>query len=182
MKPFLIGIAGAYSGVGKTTVACRLLGALPSWGAVKYTHSPFVTSLVEEDKLVSRAGKDTQRLISAGATQVLWITSPRYKLKPLVNEALKRLSHCNGIIIEGNSAVRLIVPNLTIFVSDGNHIKKSAKDVLAMADIIAYNTLLPDYAPKDKLTVSMNDRYFVDKIIENISIIVNNDKDASTQE
>lgn len=181
MRPFLIGIAGAYSGVGKTTVACRLLETLHGWGAVKYTHSLVVTALVEEDSHVSKNEKDTQRLISAGARHVMWIKSPRFKLKPLINEAIDRLSHCNGIIIEGNSAVRLIVPDLTVFVSDGNHIKKSAKDILAMTDIIAYKTLPPDYAPIDKSTISTNDRFFVDKIIGNIPEFLNEDKDASSQ-
>ena len=71
---------------------------------------------------------------------MLWVQSPPEELKEVLPLAVDRLSHLAGIIVEGNSAIEFLKPDIVIFVS-GRHsgaLKKSAERVLETADIILY--------------------------------------------
>ncbi len=156
-RPLIIGIGGAHSGAGKTTVAAALLkhvthnesSSLPitqypsritpkRWGAIKYTKTDFYTSLIDDRALLDRKDKDTGKLLSAGAEEVLWIHSPREGLEEIVEMAIDRLSHLDGIIIEGNSAIEFSNPDIVIFIvgSIGEMEKASALRLIEHADIL----------------------------------------------
>jgi len=152
-KPIVIGIAGSHSGVGKTTLAAALLKCLTlphltiaslsrrgRWGAIKYTKTAFYSSIIDDNAILSDKKKDTGKLLDAGAEDVLWVQSPESEVQEVLSTAMNRLSHLDGIIIEGNTAIEFLKPDIVIFIEDPDgRIKPSAKEVLKQADIIIKN-------------------------------------------
>jgi molybdopterin-guanine dinucleotide biosynthesis protein len=155
-KPFIIGIGGAHSSVGKTSLAAAIIrfitshqsvspfGKQPRLGAIKYTRTPLYASLVEDESLIGLERKDTARLSGAGAEKVLWIQSPRTELEEIVTVALSRLADLDVIVIEGNSAIEFAKPDIVIFIigETEKSIKPSALKLSSQADII----IVPDAA------------------------------------
>jgi len=150
-RPLIIGIGGSHSGAGKTTIASMLLSELSSesrkpvahrrWGAIKYTKTALYTSLIDDRAILDRKDKDTGRLLKSGAEEVLWIKGPMQEIKETVSMAIDRLSHLDGIIIEGNSAIEFSNPDVVIFTlgDRGEEIKKaSALRLIKHADIIVF--------------------------------------------
>ncbi len=150
-RPDIIGIGGSHSGSGKTAIASMLLSALSSgsrnpgahrrWGAIKCTKTALYTSLIDDRAILDRKDKDTGKLLKAGAEEVLWIRGPRDGIKETVSIAIDRLSHLDGIIIEGNSAIEFSNPDVVIFTlgARGEEIKKaSALRLIKNADIIVF--------------------------------------------
>jgi LAO/AO transport system kinase len=147
--PFLIGIAGAHSGAGKTTLAAALIKRLrkeppvypfeklPKIGAVKYTKTAFYTSIIDSPSVILQEDKDTATLSQAGAETVLWIQSPPSELEETLTMALAQLSNLDCIVIEGNSAIEFFKPDVVIFLfgDNTNRIKPSAQRLLHFADI-----------------------------------------------
>ena len=88
---------------------------------------------------------------------MLWVQAPPEELKEVLPLAVDRLSHLAGIIVEGNSAIEFLKPDIVIFVSgrQGRALKKSAERVLETADIILYqdepSTKLPAKAKRFKV-------------------------------
>jgi molybdopterin-guanine dinucleotide biosynthesis protein len=136
MKPIIIGIGGSHSDSGKTTVACQFLERLPGWGAIKYTKTYLKNSIIEDLEIISEEGKDTRRFIDAGAKKVLWVQSPFSKLGKLLSMALEKLSHLEGIIIEGNSAIEVLNLDIVIFVSGSGVLKEGAERILRKAVVV----------------------------------------------
>jgi len=154
-KPFFIGVGGAHSGVGKTSVAVALLehltakgrepvkntgqpGTIRRWGAIKYTKTALFTSIVEDSAVLRQEDKDTRRLIDAGAEEVIWVQSPAEDLHEVMPMAVDRLSHLEGIIVEGNSAIEFIKPHIVIFIfgASVDRTKPSADRLIQCADIL----------------------------------------------
>lgn len=147
---FTIGIGGAHSSVGKTTLAAAVLRYLmtsqpaypfrhrPRLGAVKYTKTALYASLIDDETVIRQTDKDTARLAEAGAEQVLWIKSRAADLKEVMPLALERLSGLDGVVIEGNSAIEFAKPDIVIFIAGESEesIKLSADKLLRQADII----------------------------------------------
>ncbi|MCI0468958.1 MAG: hypothetical protein L0Y62_02705 [Nitrospirae bacterium] len=154
--PITIGIGGSHSGTGKTTLAAAILEYLTSrsslphpplynerrwgerWGAIKYTKTAFYSSLVADKTILFQKDKDTARFFDAGAEEVLWVQSPSDDINEVMPLAIDKLSHLDGIVIEGNSAIAFLKPDIVIFLvkdAEGKQ-KASANAVLKMADII----------------------------------------------
>ncbi len=158
MRPFILGIGGTHSGSGKTTVASLLLRHLKGWGAIKYTKTSLYSSIIDDVTILSKEGKDTRRLLDAGAEKVLWVQSPYAELKELLAMAIEMLSHLKGIIIEGNTAVGVVKPDLVIFLSGSeDKFKKNAQRILDTADIVIFDTLLPPKMQKKSKKFSKDD-------------------------
>lgn len=168
-RPLTIGIGGAESGTGKTTVAAALLKHLtgPSgqqtgdlhpasresgghpfgqgrWGAIKYTATSLYTSIIDDTAVLRRKGKDTGRLLDAGASHVLWVQAPRDDAGEVLSIAAAKLSYLDGIVIEGNSAIEFLRPDIVLFVCGGSTptAKPSGVRILTQADIV----ILPEGA------------------------------------
>ncbi|TAL24563.1 MAG: hypothetical protein EPN94_07015 [Nitrospirae bacterium] len=111
-----------------------------SWGAIKFTNTPIYCSITDTPEILAQENKDTARLLKAGAENVLWVQSPAEGLKEVLPLAVDRLSHLKGIIVEGNSAIEFLKPDVVIFIfgRDSGTLKKSAMKVLDMADIILF--------------------------------------------
>jgi molybdopterin-guanine dinucleotide biosynthesis protein len=139
--PFIISVAGAHSGVGKTTLCTIILREMIEFGAVKFTKTPLYTSLVDDINILSEKGKDTALFLESGASKVLWVQSPYHKLKNILDVAISRMKGLKGIVVEGNSPVDFINPHLIIFITGSNgEIKASAVPVSKKADIIVINS------------------------------------------
>ncbi len=161
-KPFIIGIGGAHSAVGKTTLASAIIrhlaarasggkSSLPVIGAIKYTKTPLYASLIDDESIIGQKDKDTEKLSAAGARKVLWIKSPHRELDELVSVALSRLSDMDVIVIEGNSAIEFAKPDIVIFIIGKREegIKPSAEGLLSEADIV----IVPGAAEAEPPTV-----------------------------
>lgn len=148
MRPFIIGIGGAHSKAGKTTVACQILKRLSGWGAVKFTKTSFYSSIVDSPEILREKNKDTYRLLNAGAQDVLWVQSSPDDLNEILGIAIDRLSYLKGIIVEGNSAINALKPNIVIFVSGNDELKKGSEKILRMADAVIFDKNPPQGIPK----------------------------------
>lgn len=135
----IIGIGGSRSKIGKTTIATAILQKLKGWGAIKYTKTAFYSTIVEDRNILSVKGKDTRHFLDSGASAVLWVQAPESGLSEVMSLALNKLSHLEGIIIEGNSTIEFSNPDIIIFITESNsRIKESGKRILNRADIIYY--------------------------------------------
>jgi hypothetical protein len=129
-----VAIAGVSSEVGKTTLLCELLRALPGWEAIKMTrghyrscgkdpHSCCVTDLLGSEPLI-RSGfqqtyasdRDTGRYWEAGAANVHWVTVTDDQVERGVQLALERVK-ASGVLIEGNSFLKFIDVDLAVLVA-----------------------------------------------------------------
>jgi molybdopterin-guanine dinucleotide biosynthesis protein len=141
MFPLIVGIAGAYSGAGKTTVACEILKRFKGWGAIKYTKTSMYSSITGDPEILLEEGKDTRKMMDAGAEQVLWVQAPSDELENVIPQAVEMLSHLPGIIIEGNSAVNAVKSDIVLFVSGSpDLLKNDAGRFLDTADIVLSDT------------------------------------------
>jgi len=158
MRPIIIGIGGAHSGVGKTTVASLILKRLKGWGAIKFTKTSLYCSVVEDIKVLSEKGKDTKRLLDSGAEKVLWVQSPFSELGQVLPMAVEMLSHLKGVLIEGNSAIEILKPDVVIFVSGAEgKIKKGADNILKIADVVIFDKEPPPRTPAGAKRFSSDD-------------------------
>ena len=151
----LIVIGGHSRSVGKTSVVAGLIAALPEfeWTAVKITqyghgicsangeacdcatgdHSWAITE--ERD----RSGEsDTSRFLVAGATRVFWARTEQGRLAEAMPGLRQRLEKTRNAIIESNSVLKFVRPDLYITVLDPAtaDFKTSAREFLDRADAV----------------------------------------------
>lgn len=136
----IITVSGAHSGIGKTSVAEKILRQLKGWSALKVTviketpcprktpcgvcqeqNSPF--SIISVAEIINQPGKDTQRMKSAGAKKVLWLKAIPSGLKEGLKTALQRLKNSPGVVIEGTSVLKYLQPDLGIFIGKKGRIR-----------------------------------------------------------
>lgn len=144
MNPITMGIGGGGSSSGKTSVACLILKDLSSkgmrLGAIKYTKTAFYASVVQDPVILAQRGKDTARYLQAGAEEALWVQSPRKDLPECLSTALTMLSHLDAVLIEGNSAIEVLRPDIVIFIT--GRFKPGSERVLEMADIVVSDSFV----------------------------------------
>lgn len=150
----IITVSGAHSGSGKTTLIEALLKSLKGWSALKVTlthregecpvHKGCHTcdeldsgfSIVRDKKIIQTKGKDTARFKQAGAKRVLWLRSSPEALEQGIKQALSLFQRAKGLIIETNSALRYLKPDLAILVKRKDSIlKPSAREILERIDL-----------------------------------------------
>lgn len=151
----LIVVGGHSRSVGKTSVVAGLIAAMPEfrWLAVKITqyghgicsangelcdcatddHSWAVTE--ERD----RSGEsDSSRFLVAGAERSLWVRTRQRFLAEAMPRLREELAKAENAIVESNSVIRFLRPDLYITVLDPAtpDFKLSARDYLDRADIV----------------------------------------------
>ncbi|MCG2722661.1 MAG: hypothetical protein L6290_11725 [Thermodesulfovibrionales bacterium] len=168
MRPVIIGVGGAYSGVGKTTVVCEILRRFENWGAIKYTKTPFYSSVTDDIAVLVEEGKDTKRFLDAGAVKVVWVQSPYSELPVTLPLATGMLSQVRGILVEGNSAVEVLQPDIVIFIAgDRKQFKESSGNILRMAHIVVFERELPFLVPKNAVTFRKDEEdAFMNSVLE----------------
>jgi molybdopterin-guanine dinucleotide biosynthesis protein len=149
-RPKIIAVGGFTSNVGKTTLMCELLQALPGWEAIKTTrghyrscgkdpHTCCVSDLLETEPVIRSGreltyapGKDTGRYWDAGAANVHWVIATDEQVKKGIEEAVSRVQ-ARGVLIEGNSFSEFVEPDFFIMVAraDDLKIKNTARKALS---------------------------------------------------
>lgn len=165
MKMVVVG--GNSHGIGKTSVAAGIVAALPHrhWLAVKLTQLGYHNSTggpcvedrahqhgadgdafaIREEQ--DRSGTtDTSRFLAAGAARALWITVPHGAMNAAMPKILRALEGQDDVIVESNSILRFVEPNVYLSVLDPStsDFKASAREYLDRADAILTLGPLPE--------------------------------------
>ena len=151
----LVVIGGHSRNVGKTSVVAGLISALREfdWTAVKITqyghgicsangeacdcatgdHSWAISE--ERDR---SAESDTSRFLVAGALRSLWVRTEQGRLAEAMPALRERLEHAGNVIIESNSVLKFLRPDLYLTVLDPAtpDFKNSAREFLDRADAV----------------------------------------------
>ena len=151
----IIVIGGHSRSVGKTSVVAGLVSALPEfhWTAVKITqyghgicsangetcdcatgdHSWAISE--ERDR---QGESDTSRFLIAGAKQVFWVRTEQGRLAEAMPTFRKRIEGAQNVIIESNSVLKFVRPDLYLTVLDPStaDFKTSAREFLDRADAV----------------------------------------------
>jgi len=151
----LVVIGGHTRSVGKTSIVAGLISSLPEfdWTAVKITQyghgicsangescdcatGDHSWALSEEN---DRSGEsDTSRFLVAGAKQVFWVRTEQGRLAEAMPSLRQRLEGARNVIIESNSVLRFLRPDLylTVLNPATADFKTSAREFLDRADAI----------------------------------------------
>jgi hypothetical protein len=151
----LVVVGGHSRSVGKTSVVAGLISALPEydWTAVKITQyghgvcsangEPCDCATGDHSWAISeerdRSGEsDTSRFLIAGASRVFWVRTEQGRLAEAIPSLRKHLENARNAIIESNSVVKFLRPNLylTILNPATEDFKTSAKQFLDRADAV----------------------------------------------
>ncbi|MGZ4833872.1 MAG: hypothetical protein ACXVZQ_13160 [Terriglobales bacterium] len=151
----LIVIGGHSRSVGKTSVVAGLIAAMPefTWTAVKITqYGHGICSAdgeacdcatadhswaISEER--DRSGEsDTSRFLVAGAVQALWVRTEQGRLAEAMPALRRRLEGARNVIIESNSVLKFLRPELYLTVLDPStaDFKNSAREFLDRADAV----------------------------------------------
>jgi molybdopterin-guanine dinucleotide biosynthesis protein len=151
----IIVVGGHSRSVGKTSVVAELIAAMPErgWLAVKITQyghgicsangdpcdcvtADHASAITEEH---DRSGEtDTSRFLVAGAKKVLWVRTQQGFLAEAMPRLRQHLAEAQDVIIESNSVMRFIRPDLYVVVLDPENedFKNSAREFLDRADAL----------------------------------------------
>jgi molybdopterin-guanine dinucleotide biosynthesis protein len=145
----VLGVGGLSSGVGKTTLICRLLSVLPGWGTLKTSiphknsrHAPSEGfDLIEDAAGLRRARSDTTRFAASGSARVLWLRSAPGALTEGIESALQRFADLPGVVVEGNSFAVHRKPDAFVLLARAGlrDVKRSTSLVAPTADWLALN-------------------------------------------
>lgn len=148
-------IGGHSRSVGKTSVVAGLIAALREyqWTAVKITqYGHGICSAngeacdcatgdhswaISEER--DRAGEsDTSRFVLAGARQALWVRTEQGRLAEAMPSLRRRLETARNVILESNSVLKFIRPDLYVTVLDlrTEDFKKTAQEFMDRADAV----------------------------------------------
>jgi len=161
---FSIGVGGSKSKVGKTTFIesmirniKKIFGDNTKIVAIKYTKTSVFSSIVSDTSIIETSGKDTERMKKAGADFIYWVKASEDELSDVAEKLKKEILfrkfnpyreffcplskkyiHKVIVIIEGNSLVRIMHPDVIIFLKDNEtkYIKPSGEALLKIADIV----------------------------------------------
>ena len=148
----LVVIGGHSRNVGKTSVVANLIAALPEfhWTAMKITQygneicsrdgKPCHCATEDHSWAISeekvRSGEtDTSRFLAAGAERVWWVRTQQGHLAEAMPSVRKLLSDSKNAILESNSILKFLKPDLYLTVLDPNteDFKQSAQEFLDRA-------------------------------------------------
>ena len=110
-------IGGQSRKVGKTSVVCGLIAALPEmrWTAIKLTqHEPFEPvaglppSILLREENDSNSGTDSSRYLAAGAERAFWVRVPPGHLGAQMPKIHELISGAENTILESNSILEFL--------------------------------------------------------------------------
>ena len=164
----LIVVGGHSRSVGKTSVVAGLIAALPEfhWTAMKITqYGHGICSAngklcdcatddhswaVSEER--DRSGEsDSSRFLVAGAARSLWVRTRQGMLAEAMPRVRKELASAQNAILESNSVMRFLRPDLYLTVLDAAtaDFKTSAQQFLDRADAVILHDAADDVAWKN---------------------------------
>ncbi len=150
--PHLLLIGGTGRNVGKTEFTCRLISRIAAsrqvyalkvsamypdertfHGRHEYGASDFC--LFEECR--SESGKDTARMLRAGAKRVFYLQGEDNRILQGFNELIRKVPAATPVVCESNSLGNFVQPGLHIMItSPSTEVKDRAKVQLAKADLV----------------------------------------------
>ncbi|SRR5690242_12432532 len=151
----IVVVGGHSRSVGKTSVVAGLISAIPErrWTAVKITqYGHGICSANGEDcdcatadhswamtEESDRSGvSDTSRFLVAGAERSLWVRTRQGNLAEAMPSLRQALEHAADVIIESNSVMKFVRPDLYLTVLDYETVdfKPSAREYLDLASAV----------------------------------------------
>lgn len=151
----IVVIGGHSRSVGKTSVVAGLISALREydWTAVKITQyghgicsangAPCDCATADHSWAISeekdRSGEsDTSRFLVAGAARALWVRTEQGRLAEAMPALRKRLDRSGHVIVESNSVLKFLRPDLYLTVLDRGtgDFKTSAREFLDRASAV----------------------------------------------
>lgn len=120
----IVVVGGSSRNAGKTTVICEIIAATREarWTAVK------VSSHMHEQS----AYGDTERYLSAGAARALLV------------ETYEPRDYSGNVILESNSVLDVVTPDLFVFVDGGGDWKRSAERHARKANYVVSGHATPE--------------------------------------
>ncbi|MFC6647341.1 hypothetical protein ACFQBQ_17540 [Granulicella cerasi] len=131
----LVVVGGHTRNIGKTGVMAGVIGAFREreWVAVKITQyghgvcsangepcdcatADHTIAISEERSATS--GKDTSRYLAAGARRSIWVRTQQGELASAMPRVRKLIAENENVIVESNSVLRFVRPDLALFVTD----------------------------------------------------------------
>ena len=164
----IVMVGGHSRNVGKTSVVAGLIAATAEmqWTAVKITQfghgvcsvngeacdcalneDEHAWSISEENDRSS--GTDTSRFLAAGAVRSLWVRTKQGKLALAMPDLRRKIASTANLIVESNSAMRFLRPDLYFSVLDyaTADFKASAREYLDLASAVVVQQASADALP-----------------------------------
>lgn len=151
----IVVVGGHTRNIGKTSVVAGLIAALPDkhWTAVKITQfghgvcsangEPCDCETADHTIAVSEekdrdSGTDSSRYLAAGAARSFWVRTRQGQLSEAMPRVRKLLESSQNVILESNSVLRFLKPDLLLSVLDPavSDFKPSALRYLDRADAL----------------------------------------------
>ena len=157
----IVVVGGHSRSVGKTSVVVGLISALPEfdWTAAKLTQfghgicsahgepcdcapSDLDHAFAITEELDRSGSSDTSRFLLAGARKAWWVRTQQGRLAEAMPELRRRLASSRNIILESNSVLQFIRPDVYLSVLDPaiDDFKNSARLFLDRADGLIVHT------------------------------------------
>jgi molybdopterin-guanine dinucleotide biosynthesis protein len=154
----IVVVGGHTRNIGKTSVVAGLIAALPQleWTAFKVTQfghgicsangepcdcetDAHTVAVTEEHS--SSSGTDSARFLAAGAVRSYWVRTRQGQLAEAMPRVRKELARAKNAILESNSIVRFLKPDLYLTVLDPTigDFKPSAQYFLDRADAVLWS-------------------------------------------
>ena len=154
-------VGGHTRNIGKTSVVAGLIAALPEleWTAFKVTQfghgicsangeacdceTEAHTVAVTEERS-AESGTDSARFLAAGAVRSFWVRTRQGQLAEAIPRVRKEVALARNAILESNSIVRFLKPDLYLTVLDPaiRDFKPSAQYFLDRADAVLWSGTL----------------------------------------
>ncbi len=161
----IIVVGGQTRNIGKTSVVAGLIAALPQfeWTAFKITQfghgicsangkpcdceTGSHTIAISEERDAA-TGTDSARFLAAGAVRTFWVRTRQGQLADAMPRVRKELASARNAIIESNSIVGFLQPDIYLTVLDpaNSDFKASAESYLERADAVLWSGSGPDAA------------------------------------
>ncbi len=155
----IVVVGGHTRNIGKTSVVAGLIAAMPErhWTAVKITQfghgvcsangepcecetadHTIAISREHDDERSRTSGTDSARYLAAGAVRAYWVRTRQGQLVEAMPRLRKLLAEAENVIIESNSVLRFLKPNVFVSVLDPRvaDFKASALRYLDRADAV----------------------------------------------
>jgi len=154
----IVVVGGQTRNIGKTSVVVGLIASLPQmeWTAFKVTQfghgicsangelcdcetDAHTVAVTEEHSCDS--GTDSARFLAAGAVRSFWVRTRQGQLAEAMPRVRKELARAKNAILESNSIVRFLKPDLYLTVLDPSiqDFKPSAQYFLDRADAVLWS-------------------------------------------
>lgn len=165
----IVVVGGHTRNIGKTSVVAGLIAALPElqWTAFKVTQfghglcsvnggpcecetDAHTVAVTEERSATS--GTDTSRFLAAGAVRCFWVRTRQGQLAEAMPRVRKELAASTHAILESNSIVRFLKPDIYLTVLDPavRDFKPSAQYCLDRADAVLWGGTSPSEGANGK--------------------------------